>query len=56
MKSTAGTLYPHEAAIAGDSTRQAQWGLRREYGLDIDNMTLAGMRNLLAARQGTRDR
>lgn len=43
------TLYPHEAAIAGDSTIQAQWGLRREYGLDIDNMTLAGMRNLLAA-------
>lgn len=43
------TLYPHEAAIAGDSTIQAQWGLRREYGLDIDNMTLAGMRNLLSA-------
>lgn len=43
------TLYPHEAAIAGDSTIQALWALRREYALDIDNMTLAGMRNVLVA-------
>lgn len=43
------TLYPHESAIAGDATLQALWMLRRELGLSIDNMTLAGMRNLLAA-------
>lgn len=42
-------IYPHEAAIASSVTIQALWGLRREFGLDADNMAMAGMRNLLAA-------
>ncbi len=42
-------VYPHEAAIASNVTIQALWGLRREFGLDADNMAMAGMRNLLAA-------
>ena len=42
-------IYPHEAAIASNVTIQALWGLRREFGLDADNMAMAGMRNLLAA-------
>ena len=42
-------LYPHESAIAGDATIQAVWALRRELGQDIDNLTMQGLRNLLAA-------
>ncbi len=43
------TIYPHEAAIAGDTTLQAYWALRREMNLNANNMTLTAMRNLLAA-------
>lgn len=42
-------LYPHESAITGNATIQAIWALRRELGLDIDNMTMQALRNLLAA-------
>lgn len=42
-------LYPHESAIAGNATIQAIWALRRELGQDIDNLTMQGLRNLLAA-------
>lgn len=42
-------LYPHESAIAGNATIQAIWTLRRELGQDIDNLTMQGLRNLLAA-------
>lgn len=42
-------LYPHESAIAGNATVQAIWALRRELGQDIDNLTMQGLRNLLAA-------
>ena len=42
-------LYPHESAIAGSSTIQALWALRRELGQDIDNLTMQALRNLLAA-------
>lgn len=42
-------LYPHESAITGDATIQAVWALRRELGLDLDNMTMQALRNLLAA-------
>lgn len=42
-------LIPHESAITGSVTLQALWGLRREFGLDADNLAMAGMRNLLAA-------
>lgn len=42
-------VYPHESAIASNVTIQALWGLRREFGLDADNLAMAGMRNLLAA-------
>ncbi len=42
-------LLPHESAIAGNVTLQALWGLRREFGLDADNMAMSGMRNVLAA-------
>lgn len=42
-------LVPHESAIAGNVTLQALWGLRREFGLDADNMAMSGMRNVLAA-------
>lgn len=42
-------LYPHESAITGDATIQAIWALRRELGQDIDNLTMQGLRNLLAA-------
>ena len=43
------TLYPHESAITGDATIQAVWALRRELGIDIDNLTMQALRNLLAA-------
>ncbi|MBQ7609119.1 MAG: hypothetical protein IJU76_14310 [Desulfovibrionaceae bacterium] len=43
------TLYPHEGAINGNATIQALWALRRELGQDIDNLTMQGLRNLLAA-------
>lgn len=43
------TLVPHESAIAGSVTLQALWALRRELGLDADNMAMSGMRNVLAA-------
>lgn len=43
------TLFPHESAIAGNATLQALWALRRELQLDIENMTMAGMRNILTA-------
>lgn len=43
------TLYPHESAIAGSATIQALWTLRRELGQDIDNLTMQGLRNMLAA-------
>lgn len=33
-------LLPHESAIAGNVTLQALWGLRREFGLDADNMAM----------------
>ena len=42
-------LYPHESAICGSATLQALWALRRELGQDIDNLTMQGLRNLLAA-------
>lgn len=42
-------LVPHESAITGSVTLQALWGLRREFGLDADNLAMSGMRNLLAA-------
>lgn len=42
-------LRPHEAAIAGDTTLQALWLTRREYGLNLEGMLSTGMRNLLAA-------
>jgi len=42
-------LYPHESAITGNATIQAIWTLRRELGQDIDNLTMQGLRNLLAA-------
>lgn len=42
-------LYPHESAITGNATIQAIWALRREMGLDIENMTMQALRNLLAA-------
>lgn len=42
-------LYPHESAITGDATIQAIWALRKELGLDIDNMTMQALRNMLAA-------
>lgn len=42
-------LYPHESAITGDATIQAIWALRRALGQDIDNLTMQGLRNLLAA-------
>lgn len=42
-------MYPHESAITGDATIQAIWTLRRELGQDIDNLTMQGLRNLLAA-------
>lgn len=42
-------LVPHESAIAGNVTLQALWGLRREFGVDADNLAMSGMRNLLAA-------
>lgn len=43
------TLFPHESAIAGNSTLQALWGMRREFSMDIENLTMQGMRNLLTA-------
>lgn len=43
------TLYPHESAITGDATIQAVWMLRRELGLDLDNLTMQALRNLLSA-------
>jgi len=42
-------VYPHESAIASNVTIQALWGLRREFGLDADNMAMSAMRNMLAA-------
>lgn len=42
-------LYPHESAISGNATLQALWSLRRELGIDIENMTMQGLRNILAA-------
>lgn len=42
-------LYPHESAITGNATIQAIWALRREMGVDIENMTMQALRNLLAA-------
>ncbi len=42
-------LRPHEAAIYANTTLQALWGTRREFGLNTDNMAMQAMRNLLAA-------
>jgi hypothetical protein len=42
-------LYPHESSIAGDTTLQAFWALRREFNLNANNMTMSAMRNLLSA-------
>lgn len=42
-------LYPHESAISGNATIQAIWALRRELGQDVDNLTMQGLRNLIAA-------
>ena len=43
------TIVPHEAAIRGEVTLQALYSARREYNMDLTSMTLAAMRNVLAA-------
>ncbi len=42
-------LYPHEAAISGDTTLQALWAVRREFDLNSEQLVTTSMRNLLAA-------
>jgi hypothetical protein len=42
-------LYPHEAAISGDTTLQALWAIRRELDLNSEQLVTTSMRNLLAA-------
>lgn len=42
-------LYPHEAAIAADTTLQALWAIRRELNMNSENMSMTAMRNLLSA-------
>jgi hypothetical protein len=42
-------LYPHEAAISGDTTLQSLWAIRREFDLNSEQLVTTSMRNLLAA-------
>jgi len=42
-------ILPHEAAISGQTTVQALFQARREFGLDMTSMTATAMRNTLAA-------
>lgn len=47
-------MYPHESAITAEHTIQALWGMRREYGQDLDSMAMQTLRNLLAADKDKR--
>lgn len=42
-------IVPHESAISGQTTVQALFQARREFGLDMGSMTITAMRNILAA-------
>lgn len=42
-------IVPHEAAISGQTTVQALFQARREFGLDMSSMTVTAMRNILSA-------
>ena len=42
-------LYPHQAAIAGNTSLQTLWNMRREMNLNTDSMAMLAMRNVLAA-------
>lgn len=42
-------IMPHESAISGQTTVQALFQARREFGLDMSSMTVTAMRNILSA-------
>lgn len=42
-------IVPHESAISGQTTVQALFQARREFGLDMNSMTITAMRNILSA-------
>ena len=42
-------IVPHESAISGQTTVQALFQARREFGLDMSSMTVTAMRNILSA-------
>ena len=42
-------MYPHESAVNAGHTIQALWNMRREYGQDLDSLTMQTLRNVLAA-------
>lgn len=42
-------MYPHESAVNAGHTLQALWNMRREYGQDLDSLTMQTLRNVLAA-------
>lgn len=42
-------IVPHESAISGQTTVQALFQARREFGLDMTSMTVTAMRNILSA-------